>query len=426
MDKTIPSGPRRGRVTAPPSKSDAHRALICAALCGANPVGDGTPTLPTVLKLGALNADIEATVRCLEALGVGVTRGDGTLTITPQSAGPQPIRPVSPLLDCGESGATLRLMLPVATLLADNPRFIGAGRLPERPNAPLLDAMAANGCFSDSSTLPLTLSGTLRSGIYMLPGDVSSQYVSGLLLALSAVPGESEIRLTSPLESAAYVDMTIRTLSRFGVSVQRTVNNEQLTTGYQLVGTRRAGGGAPYSGQLSSPGTYIVEGDWSGAACFVALNALGGDVTVDGLDMESAQPDRAILHLAEELPETLDISAFPDLFPVLSVLACEKIGTTTFTGGRRLRIKESDRIAATARLIAALGGRCEERPDALAVFGTGRLRGGIADSENDHRIAMAAAVAAAICQEPVTVRGAEAVNKSYPGFWDDLEGLEIV
>jgi len=199
MDKRILPGPRRGRVTAPPSKSDAHRALICAALRDS----------PTVIKLGALNADIEATVRCLTALGVGLTRANDVLTVTPRTA-----RPVSPLLDCGESGATLRFLLPVAPLLSDSPRFIGAGRLPERPIGPLLDAMAQNGCVSDSPALPLTLSGALRAGVYALPGNISSQYISGLLMAFSAIPGACEIRLTSPLESAAYVEMTKRTLDK--------------------------------------------------------------------------------------------------------------------------------------------------------------------------------------------------------------------
>ena len=407
MDKTVAPGPRRGKITAPPSKSDAHRALICAALRGVHPAGDGTPALPTVIKLGASNADIEATVRCLEALGVKIQRGDGALTVTPQTA-----RPVSPLLDCGESGATLRFLLPVAPLLADRPRFVGAGRLPERPIGPLLTAMAENGCVSDSPKLPLTLNGALRAGVYTLPGNISSQYVSGLLMALSAVLGESEIKLSSPLESAAYVDMTVRTLSRFGISVERGPGSYQLSI---------------VNCQLSIPGAYDVEGDWSGAACFIAMGALGGDIQVEGLDENSAQPDRAIAQLAKNLPDSVDVSAFPDLTPVLAVLACGKRGATQFTNAARLRLKESDRVAATARLIGALGGRCEERPDALTVYGAGHLRGGTAESENDHRIAMAAAaVAAAICETPVTVRGAEAVNKSYPGFWDDLERLEIV
>lgn len=396
MDKLVLPGPRRGVVAAPPSKSDAHRALICAALSRA----------PAVLRLGALNGDIRATLRCLEALGVKITRGADTLTVAPQTA-----RPSSPVLDCGESGSTLRFLLPAATLLCDRPRFVGEGRLPERPIGPLLEAMARNGCVSDSPRLPLTLTGALRAGVYPLPGNISSQYVSGLLMALAAVPGESELRLSSPLESAAYADMTIRTLSRFGVAVRQTAGAYQLST---------------VSCQLSSPGVYGVEGDWSGAAFFIALDALGGEVRVTGLDGQSAQPDRAIAALARALPEALDVSAFPDLFPVLSILACGKTGVTVLGGASRLRLKESDRVAAAANLIAALGGRCEQGPDSLTVYGTGRLKGGEAESENDHRVAMVAAVAAAICEKPVLVRGAEAVDKSYPAFWDDLERLEIL
>jgi 3-phosphoshikimate 1-carboxyvinyltransferase len=268
--------------------------------------------------------------------------------------------------------------------------------------------MAENGCAADRGGLPLTLSGSLRAGEYTLPGNVSSQFITGLLLALSATKGGSRIRLTGALESPEYVKMTISTLRKFGAVIAETPD------GYDISG-----------GALVSPGTYEVEGDWSGAAFFIAMTALGGRVAVIGLSDDSSQPDRAVARFASGLPDVIDVSGFPDIFPVLSVMACGKTGVTRLTGAARLRIKESDRIEACYRLITGLGGSCVQEPDALVVYGTGRLRGGAADSFNDHRIAMSAAVAAAICDESVTVTGAQAAKKSYGKFWDELDELTI-
>lgn len=392
MDVTVKNVPLRGHITAPPSKSDAHRALIFAALADA----------PTEIGLGEIGEDIAATIRCLTALGTEIERQGGSLLVTPASGAA-----AQPLFDCGESGSTLRFLLPVAAAISDKARFIGSGKLPQRPIGPLVSSLRAGGCAASSDTLPLELTGRLKAGVFELPGNVSSQFVSGLLMALPLLNGLSRIVISGPLESAAYADMTVSTLTSFGIELRA------LPDGYEVDGIQA----------FRSPGLYAVESDWSGAAFFMAANALGGSVEISGLNYASLQPDRAILELTRALPDSLDVSGFPDLFPVLSIMACAKRTDTLLHGAARLRLKESDRIRETARLIRDLGGSAQERDDALLIHGSGRLRGGITHSAGDHRIAMSAAVAAAICDSPVTIQGAEAADKSFPSFWEALSGL---
>lgn len=386
--------PLAGTVRAVSSKSHAHRALICAALAGAPlPAGGLDPS-----------EDLAATYRCLAALD-----------------GPEPV------LDCGESGSTLRFLLPVAAMTADTARFTGRGRLPERPLGPLLEAMAAHGCRFTTDRVPLTVTGRLRGGAYTLPGNVSSQYISGLLLALPLARENSRIRLSSPLESAGYVALTLRTLRDFGVHVEQTQD------GFLIPGGQR----------YTAPPAYTVEGDWSNAAFFLTAGALAGPVRVTGLRRDAGQGDRAIERLLKAFggravwedeaialengapfaPQRVDVADVPDLFPILAVAACACRGDTLLYNAARLRLKESDRIASTARLLVALGGRAEERPDALLIRGEGALRGGAVDGCGDHRIVMAAAIAAQLCREPVEIHGAEAVCKSYPRFFDDFTAL---
>jgi len=393
MEVTIKNTPLSGEITAPPSKSDAHRALICAALADD----------PAVIKLSSTNEDIDATIACLKALGAEIEKAEHGLEVHPVKRTVK-----SPVLDCGESGSTLRFLLPVAAAIAKNARFEGRGRLPERPIGDILLSLEENGCSASGKRIPLSLQGCLKAGVFRIPGDVSSQFVSGLLMALPVLQGDSQIVLTTPLESAAYVDMTINTLKKFGVQIVRSAK------GYSVPGCQT----------YRSPEEYEVEGDWSGAAFFEAANIIGGNVKISGLHADSAQPDKAIASFTKGLPDEVDVSAFPDLFPVLAVLACSKQGDTHLKGAARLRIKESDRIAETARMIKDLGGDVDAGEDFLLIHGKGRLQGGITDSANDHRIAMSAAIAAGICDEPVTVTGAEAVNKSFPGFWQEIKKLE--
>lgn len=411
MELTVLPGPLQGTVAAVPSKSAAHRLLILAAMADR----------PTGIALrGDLGDDLERTISCLQAMGAGVERSGESVRVTPPAAALP-----SPRLHCGESGSTLRFLLPVAAALCGGGHFSGSGRLPERPLGELLAALERGGITFSGERLPFTMSGRLRAGEYRLPGDVSSQYVSGLLLALPALPGESAIRLSGRLESSAYVEMTREALRSFSLVAHPTA------TGFTVPGAQRC----------LSPGEVRVEGDWSNAAFFLAAGALGGPVTVTGLEPASRQGDRAVAPLLERFGARvrvtgrgitvsrgelrgvdLDLRQIPDLLPALAVVAAAASGTTRFSGGARLRFKESDRIASTAAMIGALGGRAAALPDGLVVHG-GALGGGTVDSFGDHRIAMAAAVAAAGAAGAVTVVRAGAVSKSYPAFFADHQRL---
>ena len=384
-----------GTVAAIPSKSDAHRALICAALADR----------PTRLLLsGEFSEDMRATGRCIAALG-------GTVCPAPGGAEVTPIRkvPAVPLLDCGESGSTLRFLLPVAAAICDGFSVVGQGRLPERPLEALCTAMEAGGCTFSAHALPLSVSGRLTSGEYALPGNISSQYISGLLLAFPMLSHESRIRLTTPLESRGYVAMTLSVMRRFGAAAERLAD-----------GFRCPGGG------YISPGTLEIEGDWSNAAFWLAAHSLGHALTITGLCDASAQPDRQAGVLVDALGDgaKVDVSECPDLLPILAVRAAYAGGETHFLHAARLRLKESDRLHAAAEGLALLGGDVSEMPDALVVRGHGGLRGGCTvSSYGDHRMAMAWAIAALDADGPVTILGAEAVNKSYPAFWREYQRL---
>ncbi|MEG2175847.1 MAG: 3-phosphoshikimate 1-carboxyvinyltransferase [Oscillibacter sp.] len=399
-----------GSLAAIPSKSDAHRLLICAALADK----------PTILDLPATSADIEATLHCLEALGAGVEKAGSAVTVTPIQAVAE-----NPLLDCGESGSTLRFLLPVAASLSPHVRFTGQGRLPTRPLGPLRTAMERRGVAFSADSLPFETHGRLESGAWELPGDVSSQYVTGLLLALPRLPGDSALTLTTPLQSAAYVDLTLHALRRFGVSTPKT------DQGWSIPG-----------GQVfSSPGRLRVDGDWSNAAFFLAAGAMGESVCLTGLEEQSPQGDKEMVAILRRFGgkistaggvsvspgplrgQRVDVSEIPDLLPILAVLAAVSQGDSQFVNAGRLRFKESDRLQTTAALVNALGGRAEEQPEGLTVYGGQPLAGGTVDGAGDHRIVMAAAIAATCCHGPVTILGAEAVDKSYPGFWEAYKQL---
>lgn len=394
MNVVVTPSKLAGIVRVPASKSAAHRALIAAALSDAS----------TTVRIGALNRDIEATISCLRALGAGIAQNEGRLAVSP-------IRdvPAGALLDCGESGSTLRFLLPVACALGASACFVGHGRLPQRPNAALTDALRAHGSAIDADVLPMRAAGPITGGNWTLPGDVSSQYVTGLLFALPLLASDSEIALTTPLQSAAYVDMTLDALRQFGIAVEPTA------TGWRVPGGQR----------YRSPGAIDVVGDWSAAAFWLAANTLGADIHLDGLCDDTAQGDRAALHLMGA-PE-IDATHVPDLVPALAVAAARLPQRTVITGAARLRLKESDRIQTTVDALRALGHRAEATPDGLNVEGgapqpcADDIR--IVDGANDHRIVMAAAVAAAFADRPVRILGAEAVEKSYPDFFRDFEQL---
>ncbi len=412
MDILISPSFLKGRLTVPASKSDAHRLLIAAALSKSQ----------TIINLNGFSKDIDATVSCLEALGCRIVRGSDTLTVNPVWQGLR----AHPVLHCGESGSTLRFLLPVAAALCAEFTMTGEGRLPGRPMAPLTGQMTRNGCRFEPETLPFKVTGPLRGGLFELPGNISSQFVSGLLFALPLLKEDSEIVLTSPLESAGYADMTLAALEKFGIRVSREENRFAVP------------GGRTYA----SPGEAAAEGDWSNAAFWLVAGAVNGGVACEGLDTSSRQPDKAIVQLLERMGADItvknqtvtaragklkgiraDISETPDLAPVLAVAAAFAEGTTVFENAGRLRLKESDRLSAIASNLKALGARAELEGDALVIHGEGTLRGGAADGFNDHRMVMAAAVAGTACETSVEIRGAGAVGKSYPRFFEDLKQL---
>ena len=401
MDVTIIPNKLQGTVTPPSSKSVGHRALIAAALSGgASRISRLTPS-----------QDMEATLSCLTALGTGV-EWTGPDQVAVHGLGNSiPQRGPFPRLDCGESGSTLRFLIPVALAVSGGEplEFTGRGRLMERPQGPYFSLFQEKGIFYQQKDGVLTVRGTLKPGIYSLPGDVSSQFITGLLFALPLLDGNSEIVLTTPLESRGYVDLTLDVLNRFGIQIEKREN------GFHVPGN-----------QSYRAVDLTVEADWSQAAFWYAANFLGGEVDVRGLDPRSAQGDMAVSEhywrLARPGEAEIDVSGCPDLLPPLAVMAAARNGVTRFTHAARLRMKESDRLRTTAALLAALGGQVEEGPDFLTVRG-GPLTGGTVDSANDHRIAMAAAIAATGCAGPVTVLGAECVAKSYPNFWEDYRKL---
>ena len=412
MNAIIHPGLLRGEITVPASKSMAHRTLIAAALA------DGL----TTIHLNVLSDDIEATLFALTALGATIDYDPrrGLMPVRPIEGAPNLSRTLTGLfgkamsrvdygdtleVDCGESGSTLRFLLPVACALGVKARFIGRGRLPQRPMSDLTDALRAHGAEIDSNALPIQVSGSLRGGLWTLPGNVSSQYVTGLLLALPLLEEDSEIRLTSPLQSAAYVDMTLEPLSDFGIRAQR------LPKGFFIPG------GQAYR----SPEDVYVEGDWSAAAFWHAANALGSTIDVLGVSRRSIQGDRAVMELLGK--PRIDVRNVPDLAPVLAAVAAALPQRTEITGAARLRLKESDRLQATADMINALGGDCRVTGDGLVIEGGQALTGGTVDGANDHRIVMAAAILATRASGDVRILGAEAVSKSYPDFFEHFRRL---
>lgn len=404
MNVTITPGKLSGAVTPPPSKSQAHRLLIAAALAQGE----------SVISNVAFSQDIEATVECLEELGAGFSRVEGAVTVRGMGANPMsPLRRMAyPRLNCGESGSTLRFLIPVALAVRGGGVFTGRGRLMERPLEPYFHLFDEKGIFHEYKDGALTAAGMLTPGEYRLPGDVSSQFVTGLLYALPLLEGDSEIVLTTPLESRGYVDMTAEALGQFGVRVEAREN------GFFIPG-----------GQLYRPRSLAVEGDWSQAGFWFAAASLGAQLDVRGMKFPSVQGDWRFLDLLEQMhgaaEAELDVSQYPDLVPPLAAAAALEEGRTiSLTNAARLRLKESDRLASVTQVLNALGADVAEGPDFLTIRGKERLAGGVAvDSFNDHRIAMMAAIAATRCINPVTINGAECVAKSYPDFWEEYERL---
>ena len=389
MDITIYPKKLSGTANAIPSKSQAHMLLICAAFSDKQ----------TFLHCPETNDDIEATADCLRSLGAQILRSDDGYTIMPIVE-----TPVRATLNCRESGSTLRFLLPIVGALGVEAEFLLAGRLSQRPLSPLWEEMERMGCklaYTDSGIL--RCSGKLASGEYVLAGNVSSQFITGLLLACSLMDGDSRISITGKLESKPYIDMTLHALSQFGTFI----NDLQIHP----------------AGKLRSPGRIRVEGDWSNAAFFLAANALGSDIQVNGLNDRSCQGDMAVMEALDRLKNNcvIDAGDIPDLVPVLAVVAGASSGAT-FENIQRLRLKESDRVISTVTMLERLGVKTEITESTMTVH-PGKYHGCSIDSAKDHRIAMAAAVAATVASGPVTVQDAHCVAKSYPAFWDVYKNL---
>ena len=416
MNKTIAPGERYGEVRIPSSKSIVHRQLICAAL-GEHEV---------LIRYDGLSRDIRATADCLSALGADIQIGENVLCVKPID-GRGDIE--TALLPTGESGSTLRFLIPVAGMLGRKADFNMEGRLAERPMAPFDRLLREHGMSLTREGQILHCEGQLEGGMFCLPGNISSQYFSGLLMALPKLGCDSRLQTEGQMESAAYVQLTEEVLKAAGICFDRESESSWKIFGNQIP---------------CLPDTVSAEGDWSNAAFFLCAAALSDQgIRICGLNPESRQGDRQILQILHEFgaevsieektvsvrqgcrrPIEVDAIAIPDLVPVLAVLCCSTDGISRITGAARLRWKESDRLRTTTALIRSLGGEAEELPDGIVIHGNGSLRGGTAETFNDHRIAMSAAVAAVLCSEPVTVLGAECVGKSYPRFWKDFEALK--
>ena len=413
MNKTFKNTKILPEVRAISSKSEAHRALICASVSDA----------PCFVECNDTNADINATAACLCALGATITRENDGFAVTPIeeiSAGAS--------LDCNESGSTLRFLLPLAASLGAECDFVMRGRLSERPLSPLYELMADNGVtLAPQGSNPLKIKGKLGAGHYSLAANVSSQYISGLLFALAIADGDSTLTLCGKVESAPYIFMTVNTLISFGADVKF----DDSTNTFKIKGKSR----------LCAPARFKVGGDWSNAAFFLVAGAIGKEpVTVSGLDKDSAQGDRAVLdvlcrmgaritygdggitvHPSSLQGTKIDASDIPDLVPILAVAASVAHGKTEIYGAARLRLKESDRIESVCSTLKALGAKICATDDGMIIEGVDSLRGGEVDSFNDHRIAMSAAIASLVCTDAVTVSRFEAINKSYPTFADNFQ-----
>jgi len=420
LDIRIEKPPEGGEVRAAASESQAHRLLICAALADKK----------TRIECAERSDDVDATVSCLESLGARIGHDGAGFEVLPAGA-QAPAGPIAQV--CGESGATLRFMLPVCCALGIPADFLMLGQLRKRPKSPLLEQLVANGCGITMQKGRLSCSGKLSSGEYFLQGYISSQFISGLLLALPLLEGSSVISVEGVVESMPYVTMTLDILKAFGIRVHLRGLRGGRGAVYLIDGPQR----------FLTPGSLGVEGDWSNAAPWLSAGAIrGSGVTCTGLNLGSSQGEMAITRLLERFgakvayegdkvtvfPAKLrgieiDASDTPDLVPFLAVVAAVAKGETVIKNAGRLRHKESDRLRAVTETLRTLGADITERQDGLVIRGVNALTGGSVTSFSDHRIVMMAAIASAMCDGPVTITVADAVSKIYPAFFDDFARL---
>ncbi len=397
MTVQIKKGKACGKVSAPPSKSMGHRLLICAALA------EGESRIRGISE----SADMKATLGCLAALGVGYTLDGDTVTV--RGIRMQDAKPQAPLY-CNESGSTLRFFIPLAMLSGNNTLFTGAEALFRRPMTVYEEMAREKGLFFSKDSQSAAVKGPLASGEYRVAGNVSSQFISGLLFALPLLAGDSVIRITPPLESRSYIHLTITALAAFGVKVEW---QDELTLFVR-------------GNQRYLPTDAVVEGDYSGAAFLDALTALGGEVETEGLNPDSLQGDRVYHRFFPMLSRgtpTVHLGDCPDLGPILFAVAAAKNGAV-FTGTERLRMKESDRVASMADELAKFGVTVTEGDGSVVVYPTDfHAPTEMLDGHNDHRIVMALSVLCTLTGGEIA--GAEAVSKSFPDFFKKLASLGI-
>ncbi|MCR5800628.1 MAG: 3-phosphoshikimate 1-carboxyvinyltransferase [Lachnospiraceae bacterium] len=424
MDRKVACGRRSGRIKIPASKSYAHRLLICSAFADNE----------TTISCDGMSKDIAATIDCLRALGAGITVEDGKyIKVIPVSIDrtggvAKKTDTEERILHCGESGSTLRFLIPVVGAVGVDAVFHMEGRLPERPLDAFKSELEKHGMKIVQDKEKLHCSGQLEAGTYTIPGNISSQFVSGLLFALPLLKAESTLDITGDIQSRRYIDMTEEILESMGAEFEGNESSYDIRPSV-----------------LRSKGDVTVESDWSNAAFFMCMGAMSDKgIELSGMNPGSKQGDRAIVDILKGFGarieigsdvltvkrgslkgQVIDASEIPDLVPTICALAAVAEGKTEIVNAGRLRFKESDRLATTAGLINDLGGNVSETAEGLIITGVGSLKGGTVDSANDHRIAMAAAVAACGSSKDVTVKCAECVAKSYPAFWEDLESLEV-
>ena len=413
MEVTLLPAPLSGTIAAIPSKSHVHRLMICAALADR----------PVTIPCRVVSEDIEATARCVRGLGGGAEISDGSIKITPVDRASRGRAELDP----GESGSTYRFFTPIAPALGRPARFTLHGKLPKRPMEDLWREMEKHGAaISGKGSADPAIDGQLTSGDYLLPGSVSSQFFTGLLFALPLLPDDSRITADGKLESVGYIKMTLDAMEDFSVHAQWSGSE------FAVKGGQR----------YTAPEKVSAEGDWSNSAFWLCAGAAKKGITVTGLSLPSLQGDSAIVGIlrsfgadiradgnsitANPAPlhgTEIDVGDTPDLVPAIAIAAAAAHGRTLITNAGRLRLKESDRIASVCGALNALGGSARADGDVIIIDGNGALRGGTVDSCGDHRIAMLGAAASELCASPVTVTGAGAVNKSYPGFFGDLVSL---
>lgn len=403
-----------GKLTIPSSKSAAHRAIIAAGLC------QGESEIDNVF----FSEDIIATINAIKKLGAHIKQFENKIIVK----GTKKPKFMSEVINCGESGSTLRFIIPLALLSGDEIVFKGREKLIERPLQPYYDIFQKQSIYykNYNGNLPLTVKGVLKPDIFYLRGDVSSQFITGLMFALPLLEDDSTIKITNDLQSRGYIDMTIDILNKYSIDIENRDYKEFYVKGNQIY----------------SPVKYILEGDFSQAAFFIAAGLLAGESHCENININSCQPDKIMIDIVKSMRGninlnnnvvsayssklegiTLDVSQCPDLVPILAVLGAFSSGTTKIINASRLRIKESDRLKAISTELNKLGADIIENEDSLEIKGKKQLKGGIVDSWNDHRIAMALAVASLRCSKEVIIKNSDCVKKSYPNFFEDFKRL---